>query len=178
MNLAGLLKIPDKKVQSWVTDLVDSQSRAECLQVIQCLPRLALDYSLTKSNGSRSSASTEADVGSIDLNSSSKISSSDRLELRVYVKCEKGDPACRVYAPRINKPKKLSWWALVWSTDKNGRRDPVLLGIKRFEFRGSMMSLTIPFQLKDGSADDTDVFLEVVSDSVSDIGVTASIALE
>ena len=174
-NLGGLLEIPEKKVQSWVTDLVDAQYRSECLQFIRRLPKLSVDYSLTNASGS--TAVTEAGLSSVDLNKPS-ISSSVRMELRVYVKCEKGDPACCVYVPRINKPKKLSWWALVWSSDKSGHRDPVLLGIKRFEFKGSMVSLTIPFQIQGDSGGDTEMFLEVVSDSVSDIGVTTSVSLE
>ena len=152
-NLPGLLQIPNGILASWTKDLIDNEYCDNFLQVVKRLPVISLDFHAKHMQS---------------------ISANGEIDLRVFLKCDRGDPSCRIYAPRFNKPKRMSWYLLLSSSSKSSYQSPVLLGIKRVDLKGSVTSTSFIFQKPD-NANEVEFKIEVISDSMAGISTASRI---
>lgn len=183
LNLAGLLTMPEKKIMTWVNDLVEPQCRGECVQALKRLPILAVECSVRRT----ASPDVISDANSLEISEAlvldfkklsiaTNIGAPENYEVKLLISAEKGDPSCRVYAPRLTKPKNLSWWVLLRSTGGTDTDTPVLLGFKRIEIKGPTSTIVLPFNVPIGF-DDPRLVLEITSDSVADLGISISVPI-
>jgi activating signal cointegrator complex subunit 3 len=201
LGLGGLLSVPEKTVQGWLSELVDAQHRAECMQVLRRMPVLTAECSVrrvTDTLAVAGSALTEVqtlNMDSVDLSLRSDIRVEENYELRTYLRCARGSAACRVFAPRINKSKTVSWWVLLSCTDRNAASTSasssssssssssapvpaVLLGMKRVEMRGAQMSVALPFRLPRGvQPSGAQLLVQVFADSIADIDLVVPVEM-
>lgn len=179
-NLGGLLSMPEKTVQGWLNELVESQYRTECMQVLRRLPVMSVDYSVhpIASSVPRDLYGDSLDESMQDLSLQSGKQEKGNYELRVSLKCEQGNPSCRVYAPRMNKPKNLSWWVLLCSEKNSSGGGETLLAMKRVELKGAVLSVSLPFVVPAGGfPQGKTLILKVCADSIFDIDVTTPVSL-
>lgn len=150
-GLIGLLSIPEQTVSRWINSLVDPENRSQCLSVIKRLPVLSVDFSVTQVPEETASSEHEW------------------FDIRIFIKCEKGDPSCQVYAPRITKAKSLSWWVVVASV-----RDQILLSARRTELKNNVTSIALRFTVPRAHSKEG-LMLHIMSDSMFDLGISVPV---
>jgi hypothetical protein len=160
-SLAKLLQLSEALWMERLRNKIAPEFRAQFTATLRNLPLLEVNLSISKIFSEAKSSDSDVDI--LCLNTRWK------YEIRLGIKCNRGDPNFRVYAPRFHRSKIVSWWIVIVDTSKD-----ILLAIKRTELREKFTTVSLFIELSSESL--RGIRLAVIADSVMDIDSTVNVA--
>ena len=158
-SLAKLLQLPDSLGVERLRGSIAPEFCTQFAAVLKSLPIFIVNSSISKII----SESNPADSNDGVLRPGGSL----KYEIRLGIRCNRGDPSFRVYAPRYHRSKLVSWWIVIEASDHN------LLAIKRVELRDKTATITVPVAFPDDVP--RDIRIALIADSVMDIGITLDV---